>query len=54
MKEPQTGRKFVLRKPYQYRGKLIFLTPRDYLQIDEMEINGKKADPLSIAEEKFC
>jgi methionyl-tRNA formyltransferase len=53
VKQPSSGRKYELRKPYGYRGKLVFLTPRDYLQIDSMEKDGKKIDPLSLAEEKF-
>jgi methionyl-tRNA formyltransferase len=51
--QPLAGRKYVLRKPYEYKGKLIFLTPRDYLQIDSMEKDGKEVDPLSIAEDGF-
>jgi methionyl-tRNA formyltransferase len=53
IKQPASGRKYELRKPYEYKGKLIFLTPRDYLQIDSLEKEGKKIDPLSVAEEKF-
>ena len=53
VKEPLKGRKYTLRKPYQYKKKLIFLTPRNYLQIDKMKRDGKQIDPLTIAQEKF-
>jgi hypothetical protein len=53
MEQPASGRKYELRKPYEYKGKLVFLTPRDYLQIDSLEKDGKKIDPLSLVEEKF-
>jgi methionyl-tRNA formyltransferase len=53
VRQPSSGRKYELRKPYEYRGKLVLLTPRDYLQINRMEKDGKEIDPLSLAEEKF-
>lgn len=53
IKEPPCGRKYTLRKPYIYKGKLTFLTPRNYLQIDELKRKGKKIDPLTLAEDKF-
>lgn len=53
IEQPASGRKYELRKPYGYREKLVFLTPRDYLRIDRMEKDCKKIDPLSLAEEKF-
>jgi methionyl-tRNA formyltransferase len=52
-KEPDSGRKYELVKPYQHQGKLIFLTPRNYLQIDEVSKDGKNIDPLSLAKERF-
>jgi methionyl-tRNA formyltransferase len=51
--EPVSGRKYVLRKPYKHKDKLIFLTPRNYLRIDEISMDGRKIDPLTIAEDKF-
>jgi methionyl-tRNA formyltransferase len=53
IEQPASGRKYELRKPYEYKGKLVFLTPRDYLQIDSLEKDGKKIIPLSLVEEKF-
>jgi methionyl-tRNA formyltransferase len=52
-KEPATGRKYILRKPYEYKGKLVFLTPKDYLQIDAISMDGSKIDPVTIARDKF-
>jgi hypothetical protein len=52
-REPVTGRKYVLRKPYKHKDKLIFLTPRNYLRIDEISMDGRKIDPLTIAEDEF-
>ena len=52
-KEPKSGRKYSLRKPYEYQGKLIFLTPRNYLQIDEISKDGIKIEPITIARDKF-
>ncbi len=51
--EPKSGRKYALRKPYEYQGKLIFLTPGNYLQIDEVSKDGIKIEPLSIVKDKF-
>ena len=52
-KEPGSGRKYELRKPYEYNGRLIFLTPRHYLQIDEVSRDGRKIDPLTIPRDRF-
>ncbi len=52
-KEPGSGRKYILGKPYEHEGKLIFLTPRNYLQIDEVSRDGNKIDPLTIPRDRF-
>jgi methionyl-tRNA formyltransferase len=41
-------RKFLTNTPYNVNGELIFVTPRRYLRIDELLLNGTAVDPVSI------
>jgi methionyl-tRNA formyltransferase len=41
-------RKFLTNVPYNMDGKLTFVTPRKFLQIDEIMVDGKAVDPVSI------
>ena len=36
IKESKNNRKYIFRKPLEHDGKIIFLTPRHYLQIDRV------------------
>ena len=44
-------RKFLTGIPYNIKGKLVFVTPRKFLQIDELMKDGSAVDPLSIINE---
>jgi methionyl-tRNA formyltransferase len=48
IKEPSKGRFYILRKPFLYKDKLIFITPKNYLQIDSILKEGKEINPLSV------
>jgi methionyl-tRNA formyltransferase len=49
VKEPQSGRKYELGKLFELNKKVIFITPKYYLQIDKIKNNNKEIDPLSLA-----
>lgn len=44
-------RKFLTNVPYNMDGRLVFVTPRKFLQIDEILKDGTKVDPVSILDE---
>jgi methionyl-tRNA formyltransferase len=46
------NRKFLTNIPYIMNGKLVFVTPRKFLQIDELTLNGSSIDPVSISNAK--
>ena len=48
IKEPQKGRKYELRKLFKLDKKIVFLTPKHYLQIDRIKKDNKKVDPFSL------
>ena len=45
-------RKFLTGIPYDVEGKIFFVTPRNFLQIDEVMKDGLAIDPLAIVQEK--
>jgi len=45
-------RKFLTGIPYDVEGKIFFVTPRKFLQIDEVMKDGLAIDPLAIVQEK--
>lgn len=45
------NRNFLTGIPYNVKGKLVFVTPRKFLQIDELMKDGSAVDPLSIVNE---
>jgi methionyl-tRNA formyltransferase len=47
-KESLFTRNFRLRVPCIFEGKLTFVTPRMFLQIDKIVIDGRDEDPLSV------
>jgi len=48
--EPVHTRRFFTGVPYAIRDRLVFVTPRKFLQIDELMKDGSAVDPLSVAE----
>lgn len=48
IKQPLTDRFYSLREPFIYKDKLTFITPKNYLQINEIIKEGKTLNPLSI------
>jgi len=48
VKEHVQSRKFSTGIPHTVNGKLVFVTPRKFLQIDELIVEGEQIDPLSI------
>ena len=45
------NRNFLTGIPYNVKGKLVFVTPRKFLLIDELMKDGSAVDPLSIVNE---
>jgi methionyl-tRNA formyltransferase len=45
-------RKFLTGVPYNVEGKLLFVTPKKFLRIDQVIKNGSAVDPLSIIDEE--
>ncbi|MCK5569076.1 MAG: hypothetical protein KAJ15_05125 [Spirochaetes bacterium] len=45
------NRNFLTGIPYNVKGKLVFVTPRKFLQSDELMKDGSAVDPLSIVNE---
>ena len=45
------NRNFLTGIPYNVKGKLVFVTPRSFLLIDELMKDGSAVDPLSIVNE---
>ncbi|MBC8388360.1 MAG: hypothetical protein H8E13_09985, partial [Actinobacteria bacterium] len=49
IKEHIKTRKFVLKRPYKSKGNILFVTPRNYLKIEEIVTeDGKKVNPLKL------
>ncbi len=48
VKEHVHSRKFSTGIPYAVNGKLVFVTPKEFLQLDELKVDGENIDPLSI------
>jgi methionyl-tRNA formyltransferase len=46
--EPGVTRRFTLRAPYLLNEKLVFATPRKFLQIESILSNGEEVEPLSL------
>jgi methionyl-tRNA formyltransferase len=46
--EPVNTRRFRTGKPYKMNGRLTFVTPRQFLQIDHVEREGSPVDPISL------
>jgi methionyl-tRNA formyltransferase len=50
--EPVETRKFASGIPFSLKNKLVFATPRNFLQIEALVKNGMEIDPLSIIKMK--
>ena len=51
--EPTTSRNFKLNTPYECNGKLVYMTPNKWLQIDQLMIEDKPYPALELAKEKI-
>jgi len=50
--EPTTSRNFKLNTPYECNGKLVYMTPNKWLQIDQLMLEDKPHPALELAQEK--
>jgi hypothetical protein len=46
--EPVFTRKFEIEVPFNIDNKLVFATPRNFLQIDKIEKQGMEIEPISL------
>ena len=47
--EPTTSRNFKLNTPYNCKGSLVYMTPNQWLQIDELTVDDKATSGLEVA-----
>ena len=51
--EPTTSRNFKLNTPYDYKGNLVYMTPNQWLQVDELTVDEKTVSGLEIAKKEL-
>ena len=47
--EPTTSRNFKLATPYECNGSLVYMTPNQWLQVDELTVDGESHSGLEVA-----
>lgn len=51
--EPTTSRNFKLNTPYECNGQLVFMTPNQWLQVDELLLDGQSHPGLELAKKEL-
>ncbi|MBT8044728.1 MAG: hypothetical protein KJO79_07235 [Verrucomicrobiae bacterium] len=51
--EPTTSRNFKLNTPYECNGALVYMTPNQWLQIDELLVDGQPQSGLLVAQKEL-
>lgn len=51
--EPTTSRNFKLNTPYNLKGKLVYMTPNQWLQVDELIVNDQPSAALEVAQKEL-
>ena len=51
--EPTTSRNFKLRAPYDCNGKLVYMTPNQWFQVDQVLVDGEPQPGLEVAQKEL-
>ena len=51
--EPTTSRNFKLNTPYNHKENLIYMTPNQWLQVDELIVNDQTTSALEVAQKEL-
>ena len=51
--EPTTSRNFKLNTPYDCKGNLVFMTPNQWLQVDQLIVDGESYPALELAQKEL-
>ena len=51
--EPTTSRNFKLNTPYNHKENLVYMTPNQWLQVDELIVNDQTTSALEVAQKEL-